>query len=71
MILKSCSLNTSNNDATPPPPSISFFFFLICRQVTGERERCYLVGLETSGWDMGGKRGTKGSFPEARVVNGE
>ncbi|CAM9854728.1 unnamed protein product [Scytosiphon promiscuus] len=37
-------------------------------KVTGERERCYLVGLEASGWGMGNKRGTKGSYPEARAV---
>lgn len=38
--------------------------------MTGERERCYLVGLEASGWGMGNKKGTKGSFPEARAVTG-
>lgn len=40
-------------------------------QLTGEREKCYLVGLEASGWGMGGKKGTKGSYPEARPANGE
>ncbi|CAM9739736.1 unnamed protein product, partial [Hapterophycus canaliculatus] len=36
-------------------------------KVTGERERCYLVGLEASGWGMGNKKGTKGSYPESRA----
>lgn len=40
-------------------------------QLTGEREKCYLVGLEASGWGMGGRKGTKGSYPEARPANGE
>lgn len=47
--------------------SVSLVFF--SRQVTGERERCYLVGLEASGWGMGNKKGTKGSFPEARAAS--
>ncbi|CAM9113222.1 unnamed protein product [Laminaria digitata] len=38
-------------------------------KITGEREKCYLVGLEASGWGMGGKKGTKGSYPEARPAN--
>lgn len=29
------------------------------------------MGLEASGWGMGGKKGTKGSYPEARLANGE
>ncbi|CAM9448893.1 unnamed protein product [Ectocarpus sp. 6 AP-2014] len=39
-------------------------------KVTGERERCYLVGLEASGWGMGNKRDTKGSFPEKGAAAG-
>ncbi|CAN0317871.1 unnamed protein product, partial [Ectocarpus sp. 13 AM-2016] len=40
-------------------------------KVTGERERCYLVGLEASGWGMGNKRNTKGSFPEKGAAAGD
>ncbi|CAM9485500.1 unnamed protein product [Ectocarpus fasciculatus] len=40
-------------------------------KVTGERERCYLVGLEASGWSMGNKRDTKGSFPERKAAVGD
>lgn len=50
---------------------LTVLFSATARQVTGERERCYLVGLEASGWGMGTKKGTKGSFPEARAVTGE
>ncbi|CAM9953752.1 unnamed protein product [Ascophyllum nodosum] len=36
-------------------------------KVTGERERCYLVGLEASGWSAGGRKGARGAFPERQV----
>lgn len=58
--------------ATPPPPPFAAAAAAPRSwQVTGEREKCYLVGLEASGWGMKNKKGTKGSFPEARPASGE
>lgn len=65
------SKNTPPASTTPHFLScftVPSFLFVFSRQVTGERERCYLVGLEASGWGMGNKKGTKGSFPEARAA---